>query len=108
MNRLKELREEKHLSLRELGEKVGITYTAIGLAERGKRGLNNQDIEIFTNFFDVSADYLLGLSDIRKPTPPIKDQLSGTQLALYNGTKDLTDSQMNEILNFVDYVKNKK
>lgn len=108
MNRLKQLREEKHMSLRELGEKTGITYTAIGLAEREKRGLNNQDIEIFTKFFDVSADYLLGLSDVRKPAPPIKDQLSGQQLALYNGTKDLTNDQLNEILNFVDYVKNKK
>ena len=108
MNRLKELREEKRLSLRDVAQKIGYSHSSVSLAENGKRGLNNEDIAIYSKFYDVSADYLLGLSDIRKPAPPIKDQLSGTQLALYNGTKDLTDSQMNEILNFVDYVKNKK
>ena len=108
MNRLKELREEKHMSLREVAQKIGYSHSSVSLAENGKRGLNNQDIEIYSKLYDVSADYLLGLSDVRKPAPPIKDQLSGQQLALYNGTKDLTNDQLNEILNFVDYVKNKK
>lgn len=104
MNRLKELRAERGLSLRDLGEKVGISYTAIGLAERGLRSLNTQDIEIFTKFFDVSADYLLGLSDIRNT----KSQLSGIQLALYEGTKNLTDEQLVDILKYAEYVKYQK
>ena len=112
MNRLRELRQERGLSLRELDTKLreldknaAISFTALGQAERGLRTLNNNDLKVLTEFFGVSADYLLGFSDDK--TPP-QNQLKGTQLALYNGTKDLTDEQLNEILNFVEFVKSKK
>ena len=104
MNRLKELRQEKQLSLRDLAEKLGYSHSALSLAENGKRGLDNEDVEKLCKFFNVSADYLLGVSPLRHPT----HELKGTQLALYNGTKDLTDDQLQEILNFVEFVKSKK
>lgn len=105
MNRLRELRKERGLSLRDLDEKVGISFTALGLIENGKRSLNNVDLKALTDFFGVSADYLLGFTNNR--TAP-QEKLKGTQLALYNGTKDLTDEQLKEVLNFVEFVKSKK
>ena len=94
------------MSLRDLAEHVNLSYTAIGLAERGLRGLNNEDLKTFTDFFGVSADYLLGFSDVRNQATS-QSQLKGQQLALYNGTKGLSESQMQEILNFVEFVKSK-
>jgi len=103
MNRLRELREKRRLSLRDLAEKVNISASALSLIEHEKRGLNNADIETLCTFFNVSADELLG-----RNTPTTIQQLSGTQLALYNGSKDLTDDQLKEVLNFVEFVKSKK
>ena len=103
MNNLKALRKKRGLSLRELSEKVGINHSALSLAENGKRGLNDQDINILCDFFQVSADALLGREDISA-----KSQLSGLQLALYEGTKELTDQQMVDILKYAEYVKYKK
>ncbi len=111
MNRLKELRQEKRLTLRELAEKVQISYSALSLAENGKRNLTDSDIITFCKFFECSADYLLCLSDVRTiavlpaVTAPKLDQY---QLALYNASKPLSNDEKTQILDFVNYIKNKK
>lgn len=61
MNNLKKLRELKKLTIRELGEAVNINHSTISNIENGRTSLNDQYIKIFTEFFNVSADYLLGL-----------------------------------------------
>lgn len=61
MSRLKELRMKNNLTLRELDEKVNINYSQLARIERGESMLTQQHIEVLTSFFNVSADYLLGL-----------------------------------------------
>lgn len=61
--RLKELRTAKGLSQKQLGEKVGTTYSAISYWEKG---INEPKLSYIINlalFFEVSTDYLLGLED---------------------------------------------
>ena len=58
-NRLKELRQEKRLTLRDLAEKIGIDHTAISRIENGGRNLSDEDIVKICQFFECSADYLL-------------------------------------------------
>ena len=61
--RLKELRLEKNLSQDKLAKAVGLTHTAIGLWEQGKRIPNLDAVISLAKFFDVSLDYLAGLED---------------------------------------------
>jgi transcriptional regulator with XRE-family HTH domain len=61
--RLKELREEKNLSMRELSKKVGYTHNVIGKWESGKTFPTLPAITTLANFFGVSSDYLIGLTD---------------------------------------------
>lgn len=66
MNRLKDLRNEKDLSLDDLSKLVNIPKTSLSNYERGNR---EPKIEIWTelaNFFDVDVSYITGLSEIRK------------------------------------------
>ena len=67
MNRLRKLRRSKNLSLRELSEKVNISFSQIGKIERNESLMSSQQAQMFAAFFDVSIDYLLGSSDIPKP-----------------------------------------
>lgn len=60
MNRLKELREEKNLSQRELGKAIGVTGQAISLYERGDRQLKLKTLGKLADYFGVSVDYLRG------------------------------------------------
>jgi repressor LexA len=61
--RLKELRLEKGLSQRALANKTGISQNAIAFWENKKRVPNAVAVATLAKFFDVTADYLLGLED---------------------------------------------
>lgn len=61
--RLKELRIEKGLSQRRLAELTGFSHTAIRRWENEVQLPNIEILVIFAKFFDVTTDYLLGLSD---------------------------------------------
>lgn len=61
MNNLKKLRQDKKLTVRDLAEIVNINYATINRLENGESHFNNDYIQVFTDFFNVSADYLLGL-----------------------------------------------
>lgn len=81
-NRLKELRVERNITLRELSEKVHIDYTALSRIETGNRSLTNYDIEALCNFFGVSSDCLLGLSnDNEQYVPASKSRLKELRIA---------------------------
>lgn len=79
-SRLKELRKEKGLSQQELADLLGSTsvsvmryekgqrqpkLTTISSWERGSNGTTNSSLVNIAKLFDVSTDYLLGLSNVR-------------------------------------------
>lgn len=66
MNRLKELRIKKGLTTRELSKFVSVNHSTITNLENGKTSLNDDYIKIFCSFYNVSSDYLLGLSNEKK------------------------------------------
>lgn len=57
--RIREERKKCGLSQAELGEKVGISASHVGLIERGERGVTVSNLIKFVNIFGVSMDYLL-------------------------------------------------
>lgn len=69
MNNLKKLRESRHLTLRDVAPVAQTTHSQLSRVENGKAGLTHKQILQLTDFFCVSADYLLGLSDIPNPKP---------------------------------------
>lgn len=61
--RLKLLRKQKNVSQKVVAEAIGITLSAYSNYEQGIREPNIQIIIALCKYFDVSADYLLGLKD---------------------------------------------
>ncbi|UJW58774.1 helix-turn-helix transcriptional regulator [Bacillus sp. A116_S68] len=62
-HRIKYLRKKQGISLRELADRVNINYSVISRIESGSRQLSDSEIKSFADYFDVSADYLLGRTD---------------------------------------------
>jgi len=58
-NRIKELRNERNLSLRELSTFIGLNYSTIACYELEKREPDMDTIKKLTSFFEVSIDYLV-------------------------------------------------
>ena len=65
--RLKELREEKGLTQKELSEMVNLSQQTIGHYEVDRAEPGVKTLEIFARIFNTTVDYLLGISDIRTP-----------------------------------------
>ena len=62
MNRLKQLRTARGLSLRALSDRTGLDFSTIAYCERGERNFSVKSQQILADFFGVSVDYLLGKS----------------------------------------------
>ena len=61
--RLKDLLIELNFKLKEVAEKLNVTIRTISRYEDGTREPSVEMIIKFCKLYDVSADYLLGLTD---------------------------------------------
>jgi len=61
--RLKELRTDKCLSQHQLAKVTGISQNAIAFWENEKRVPNSNAVIILAKYFEVTTDYLLGITD---------------------------------------------
>ena len=63
IERLKELRAEKKLTQSQLAKETGLSQSAIAFWENGQRIPNALAIITLCKYFQVSSDFLLGVSD---------------------------------------------
>lgn len=61
MNHIRELRKEKNITMKHLGEIIGVSESAISQYETGKRQPDNDTLIKLSNVFNVSVDRLLGI-----------------------------------------------
>ncbi|VIF96549.1 HTH-type transcriptional regulator [Clostridioides difficile] len=64
--RIKCLRENMNMSQKELSEKANINTSVMNRIESGERAIRDDELIVFAKIFDVSTDYILGLSDTEK------------------------------------------
>ena len=74
---LKKLRAGRGLTLQEVAEKSGVSYSAYQKYELGLRELGAKSLEKLADFYGVTTDYLLGREPknpmFEMPTKPIND-----------------------------------
>ena len=56
---LRELRKQRGLTMKELGEKIGVSESTISLYETGRRSPSYEILLKIAEYFGVSVDYLL-------------------------------------------------
>ncbi len=62
-DRVYQLRKKARLTQQELGEILGLTSKSISVLESGQRGTTIEKLVILAEYFHVSTDYLLGITD---------------------------------------------
>lgn len=67
--RLSCLRQEHHMSQQELANELGISRSAVGMYEQGKREPDFEVLDQIADLFDVDLSYLLGKSNVRGAYP---------------------------------------
>ncbi len=67
--RLKDLREDRDLHQADIAEVLDTTQQQYSLYETGKRKMDVEQIIKICEFYNISADYLLGFTNGAKPLP---------------------------------------
>lgn len=108
MNRLRFLRNEKGESLEKIAKYLNVTMQTISNYETGKRDMTPDTILKLADYFNVSTDFLLGKSDIRKSDDQIKEEFT---FAYHKEAEGLTDEEIADAIRFykqIKYGKNNK
>lgn len=66
-NRLRELRQKRRLTLRELAEKTNLNNGNLSRMERGLLGIPSDTAVMLANFFGVTVGYILGSEEQTQP-----------------------------------------
>ncbi len=94
--RLIYLRDKKGITQQELADNLNITRQSLSLYEKAERTINIELLAKIADFFNVSTDYLLGLSDVKSQNNDIKKACKITNLNVhhpehYQGERECID-----------------
>lgn len=101
--RLKDLRLRANLTQQQLGDIVHVSKVSISGYERGERCPDTETLRDLANYFEISVDYLLNGTD--NSNIPATNKHIETIAAHIDD--DVTDDQMDDILNYIDFIKHK-
>lgn len=106
--RLRELRKSKNMTLKDIAIILNVSESAISQYENNKREMDNASLAIIADYFNVTIDYLLGRTD--SPNLAIPKEMEGIGVAFSSGISmdGLNADQIEDIMNYIDYIKSKK
>lgn len=67
-NRIRELREERHMTQVRLSIELGVSQETVSAYEKQKHYPSYTQLVKMSELFHASVDYLMGRSDVRMPT----------------------------------------
>lgn len=106
--RLKELRIERGLTQQQLADEIKCTRQAYSRYELGEREPDYETLIMFANFYNVTTDYILGLSNKKNDiTPERLDNLGYDLTALENLSDNDIETIRNTIRVLVENLKKK-
>lgn len=94
--RISSLRKKRGLNQEQLATELNVSPSTIAMWETNKRALKDESLTLLADFFNVSTDYLLGRTDDKEKAPT---------LVAAHLDDDLTDEQLDEVKNFIDFIK---
>lgn len=69
--RLRRLRKEHHLTQQKVASVLGVSQRAYSDYETGQRRLSIEGIITLARYYDVSLNFLAGISNIKSPFPEL-------------------------------------
>lgn len=70
--RIRNLREDKDLTQKQVGQLLNMSQTGYNQYEIGKNDIPTKVLIQLAEFYNTSTDYLLGITNESKPYPRIK------------------------------------
>ena len=104
--RLRDLRNEKGISQKELATALFVSQQTVAKWETDRSTPNPDMISKIAQYFEVSSDYLIGNSDFKTTaaSSPTDDDI---KFALFDGDKGISDEAYEEVKRFAAFIKEK-
>ena len=106
MNKIRALRKIHGMTMKELGNLVGLSESTISLYENGKREPDLETLQHFADIFHVSVDYILG-RDVAESNPPT-DSVESQRDKAIRILKSLSDENYQAMLTILRTMVDKK
>ena len=104
--RLKQLRNEREISQQTLADIIGVSQQSVNKYENHSVEPDIKTLIAIARFFGVSADYLIGASQIREPAREITvAELTATEEQLVLSYRKLSKKQRECIFTIVNELK---
>lgn len=125
--RLKELRDQRGLNMRQMSIALNVPYTTYISWEKGERQPNSEMLVILARYFGCTVDYLIGLPDEQNVTYKMPDSsktLTNQEYMMPDSLKKITandntlrgleldvsglsDKDIEEVEHFIDLLRQK-
>lgn len=102
MNRIAELRKERHLNQIGLAMKLNISQYMVSAYETERHQISSETLLELADFFNVSVDYLLCRSNVRMSADKIaKENFSENELKLIDLYRTLSRDKQNQAIGII-------
>lgn len=98
-NRIRQLREESHMTQVRLGMELDVTQETISAYENERHYPSFPQLVKLSSLFDASIDYIMGLSNVRYPTP--LNNIDDNLLKLIGVSRLLTEKQIELVFAYI-------
>lgn len=105
---IKQLRKEKKLTQLELSKLTGIAQNTISNHENQNRTLDERDIQIYANALNVKPQEFYDRALKVRTLDGTPYEFSGTNDLIFKEISDLSDSETEEVMQFINYLKSKR
>ena len=101
--RLRKLRKKSELTQADLGSKLGLSASAIGMYEQNRREPDNRTLLKYAEFFGVTVDFLIGADsgDKREVVDEIRRLIQSQDGLMFNG-EVLSSDDLEQILQSIE------
>lgn len=76
MYRIRDLREDNDLSQAEIARVIQTTQQQYSKIETGKSDISGEKLKLLAEYYNISVDYILGLTKEPRPLHPVSDKKS--------------------------------
>lgn len=99
-SKLKTLRLERKMTQAELAKKINLSKANVSKYEADLVEPSLDTLSMISVLFDVSINYLLGLSD----KPSVEKKLQ----PIINSYSDLNEDELKKVMEYIDFLKTKR
>jgi transcriptional regulator with XRE-family HTH domain len=105
--RLKEIREKREISQRQLARAADISSATISRIESGRvKDLGGEALKNLAGVLGVTVDYLVGKTDRLTPEDVVRSDDKARYL--FRGFEELSGRGRTELIRFLDYLREKE